>query len=109
MVGEPENAFSNGQLQQLAVARAFISMPKILLLDEATSAMDQKSIDKVFKHIKDYRDEGNSLTVIIVPFRIGEFKMCDQIMCLNKDGSFACAGNHDDLFGDAECDYSKYC
>ena len=57
MVGEPENAFSNGQLQQLAVARAFISMPKILLLDEATSAMDQKSIDKVFKHIKDYRDE----------------------------------------------------
>ena len=109
MVGEPENAFSNGQLQQLAVARAFISMPTILLLDEATSAMDQKCIDQVFKHIKEYRDEGNTLTVIIVPFRIGEFKQCDQIVCLKSDGSFGSAGTHDTLFADSECDYSKYC
>jgi energy-coupling factor transporter ATP-binding protein EcfA2 len=49
-------------------------MPTILLLDEATSAMDQKGIDEVFKHIKEYRDEGNTLTVVIVPFRIGEYK-----------------------------------
>lgn len=41
MVGDPENSFSNGQLQRLAVARAFICMPRIMLLDEATSAMEQ--------------------------------------------------------------------
>jgi ABC-type multidrug transport system ATPase subunit len=84
-------------------------MPTILLLDEATSAMDQKCIDQVFKHIKEYRDEGNTLTVIIVPFRIGEFKQCDQIVCLKSDGSFGSAGTHDTLFADSECDYSKYC
>lgn len=109
MVGEPENVFSNGQLQQLAVARALISMPTILLLDEATSAMDQKAIDQVFNCIKAYREAGNALTVIIVPFRIGEYKQCDQIVCMKHDGSFETAGNHDSLFADSECDYSKYC
>lgn len=73
MVGDPENNFSNGELQQLAVARAFISMPTILLLDEATSAMHKNAIDAVFRHIQEYRDAGNCLTVIIVPFRIREY------------------------------------
>lgn len=51
-VGDPENNFSNGELQQLAVARAFISMPTILLLDEATSAMHKNAIDAVYRHIQ---------------------------------------------------------
>lgn len=107
MVGETENRFSNGQLQQLAVARAFISKPRILLLDEATSAMDSKCIDLVFKCIEEYR-ASNILTVVIVPFRIIEFKKCDCIVVQNADGSFKTSGTHDSLMS-GDDDYSNYC
>jgi ABC-type multidrug transport system fused ATPase/permease subunit len=108
MVGDPENSFSNGQLQSLAVARAMVSCPRILLLDEATSAMEQKFIDKVFKCIEDYRAAGNLLTVVIVPFRIGSFKRCDCIVVQNKDGSVNKTGTHDSLMSDST-EYSDYC
>jgi len=71
-------------------------------LDEATSAMDQESIDKMFECIDEYRKKGNDLTVICVIFRIKSYKRCDKIIVMNKDGSVAHSGTHDELMGNPD-------
>lgn len=71
--------------------------------------MDQQSIDKMFECIQNYRDKGNILTVVCVIFRIKSYKRCDKIIVMNKDGSVAHSGTHDELMANPESEYCKYC
>jgi len=43
LIGDNGSQLSNGQKQQVAIARALIRNPKILLLDEITTALDTDS------------------------------------------------------------------
>jgi len=109
-VGDPSNRFSGGQLQQLAVARAFIKKPKILLLDEATSAMDKSGVEALLDMISKYRTSEGSLTVVIVAFRIVTFKTMDKIVILQKGGGVGAVGTHEEIMSDhPDGVYAKYC
>ena len=44
-------ALSAGERQLLALARAFISQPRLLVLDEATSALDEATETRIAEHI----------------------------------------------------------
>lgn len=92
LVGAGKN-ISQGQRQLLAIARAFVSDPKILILDEATSNVDtrtEKAIQDAMQLIMKNR------TSIIVAHRLSTIRDADIIVVMDK-GRIVESGSHDTL------------
>ena len=51
VIGERGVTLSGGQRQRLALARAFLTDPRILILDDSTSAIDSATEDKIQRAI----------------------------------------------------------
>ncbi len=76
LLTERGGGLSEGQLQRLAVARAFISERPILLLDEATSALDGETEQKLLENVKKMPNK----TCIIVTHRPAALAIADRIL-----------------------------
>ncbi|QZX49449.1 ABC transporter ATP-binding protein [Mycoplasma sp. E35C] len=92
-IDEDLSNLSNGQLQQIALARAFLSDAEILILDEATSSVDSKTEkniqDAIFKVM-------NKKTVILIAHRLSTIINVDNIIVMKK-GRIIESGSHDQL------------
>lgn len=54
-------AYSQGMLQRLGLAQAFMESPPILLLDEPTNALDPESVDLVAELIQEQQNRGAAI------------------------------------------------
>ncbi|MHA2051917.1 MAG: ABC transporter ATP-binding protein, partial [Promethearchaeota archaeon] len=92
-VGERGVQLSGGERQRIAIARAFLSDPRILILDDSTSAIDSNTEDKIQKAIRNIlRDR----TTLLITHRLSQIRWADLIIVLKK-GEIASIGTHEEL------------
>ena len=93
VVGERGVTLSGGQRQRLALARAFLTDPRILILDDSTSAIDSATEDLIQRAIY---AAAQGRTTLIITHRLSQIRWADLILVLRK-GKLVAAGSHEDL------------
>ncbi|MDZ7675285.1 MAG: ABC transporter ATP-binding protein [Acidimicrobiales bacterium] len=93
IIHERGSSLSSGERQLLALARAFLSEPRVLVLDEATSNLDLASETRIERAL-DAVLEGR--TAIIIAHRLATAMRADRIGVIH-DGELVELGHHDEL------------
>lgn len=75
---------SGGQQQQLAIARALITRPKLLLLDEPTEGIQPNIIKQIGEVIKLLRERGDMAIVLVEQFFDFAFELGDRFVVLER-------------------------
>ncbi len=98
VIGERGVTLSGGQLQRLALARAFLTDPRILVLDDSTSAIDSATEDHIQRAIA---AAAKGRTTFLITHRLSQIRWADLIVVL-KNGKIAAIGSHDELMKSSE-------
>ncbi|PIE81057.1 MAG: ABC transporter [Chloroflexi bacterium] len=93
IIGERGVTLSGGQRQRLALARAFLTQPRLLILDDSTSAVDSATEDQIQSAI--VRAAENQTTILIT-HRLSQIRWADVVLVMRK-GHLEAAGNHEEL------------
>jgi ATP-binding cassette subfamily B protein len=102
VVGERGVTLSGGQRQRIAIARAFLTDPRILVLDDSTSAIDSATEDRIQRAMERISSQR---TTFIITHRLSQIRWADHILVLDR-GALVDQGSHDDLM--ARCaDYQR--
>ncbi len=92
-VGERGVTLSGGQRQRIAIARAFLTDPRILILDDSTSAIDSATEDQIQRAM---REISQQRTTFLITHRLSQIRWADRILVLRR-GEIIDQGKHDDL------------
>jgi ATP-binding cassette subfamily B protein len=98
VIGERGVTLSGGQRQRLALARAFLTDPRILILDDSTSAIDSETEDNIQQAIY---AAARGRTTLIITHRLSQIRWADMILVL-RQGRLVAAGTHEELMRSSE-------
>jgi len=101
-VGERGVTLSGGEKQRIAIARAFLTDPRILILDDSTSAIDSETEDKIQMAIQKIL---KNRTTFLITHRLSQIRWADLIIVL-KRGEIVAKGTHEELILTSE-EYRK--
>lgn len=97
-LGEGGSRLSGGQLQRLALARAFYRNSPILVLDEATSSLDSENEQKIHEAMA-LLTKGK--TTLLIAHRFSSIRLASRIIVLD-DGAVIADGPHDQVYAQCE-------
>jgi urea transport system ATP-binding protein len=83
-MGRRGGDLSGGQQQQLAIARALITAPKVLLLDEPTEGIQPNIIKQIGAVIRRLRARGDMAIVLVEQYFDFAFDLGDQFLVLER-------------------------
>ena len=93
VIGERGVTLSGGQRQRLALARAFLTRPRILILDDSTSAVDSATEDQIQQAIV---QAAARQTTILITHRLSQIRWADKVVVMRK-GRMEAVGSHEEL------------
>lgn len=97
-VGERGVTLSGGQRQRIAIARAFLTDPRILILDDSTSAIDSQTEDEIQRAMRRIM---KGRTTLLITHRLSQIRWADRILVLRR-GEIVDQGKHEELMARCE-------
>jgi ATP-binding cassette subfamily C protein CydD len=101
IIGEQGARLSAGQIQRLAIARAFLKDSPLLIMDEPTSNLDPQAEELIFEAM--HRLVKNK-TVLAIAHKLKTIHFADRIYVLNR-GELEESGTHAELMGQRKTYY----
>ena len=93
-LGEKGSRLSGGQIQRLALARAFYRNSPILILDEATSALDSTNEEKVHEAMSRLI---KGKTTLLIAHRFSSVRFASRIIVF-ENGNIISDGSHESVY-----------
>ncbi|MGH7206377.1 MAG: urea ABC transporter ATP-binding subunit UrtE [Nitrospiraceae bacterium] len=96
LLNRPGGVLSGGEQQQLAIARALLSKPKLLLLDEPTEGIQPSIVEQIERVIKGFKAERRFAILLVEQYMEFAARLADTYVIMAK-GVVVAAGKTSEL------------
>jgi len=93
LIGDRGAGLSGGQIQRIALARAFLKNAPFVILDEATANLDKESEQLIQQSIESLAE---NRTLLIIAHRLSTIEQADNILVVDQ-GKLVESGSHQTL------------
>ena len=99
MLGRRGGDLSGGQQQQLAIARALVTRPKLLLLDEPTEGIQPSIIKDIGRAIDYLRNKGEMAIILVEQYFEFARELADRFAVMDR-GQIVLSGSREEMVED---------